>query len=522
MDVDDKELNFGEKLLLTDIGDLAEMCKSKCGTKYLSTLLYMTLRHFDIKWEQVDGYLKKIGFMTAETSHKWAVVFIKGDYEEFSSDSRGGKHTDSFYDMFPEIEADARSFVVQACSQKSGDFKAMDLAQFIDTKYYEVTGIKKQSDDDLIRSERSCHVDLRRWGAKFDANSQRPYVEGHERDDVVKHRHEFINHFLAHKDFYYTISDGETPMWILPTQNPHRILIFHDESTFRSGEVSPKRWFFQEHTPFFSKGRGRSHMVSDFLVQHPSGPFFGLSENEWEQAVRKYQSLSVDGDVNYLDRTATASINIGTDAYFDNDTILGQFERLFQMLEFKQEYKDNQIEIIVDNARTHTAKSYSLQDFGKNVGIRCPVEQIEYIDENGATKVVDCYFKGGENKDKSKRLVELCKDLGVQLPAKIKLDEICEILSAHRAFRNATKLEMLGAKYKINIIYCPKYHCELNAIEGLWCNQKAFVRSRTDQSFEKMIKLISDSRIHFVERKIALKLFRRFWRSIEAYFQGQT
>ncbi|CAF4730061.1 unnamed protein product, partial [Rotaria sp. Silwood2] len=256
--------------------------------------------------------------MTAQTSHKWAVVFIKGDYEEFSSDSRGGKHTDSFYDTFHEIEADARSFVVQACSRKSGDFKAMDLAQFIDIKYYEVIGIKKQSGDDLIRSERSCRVDLRRWGAKFDANSQRPYFEGHERDDVVKHRREFINHFLTRKDFYYTITDGETPMWNVPIQNPHRILIFHDESTFRSGEVSPKRWFFQENTPFFSKGRGRSHMVSDFLVQHPSGPFFELSENEWQQSVRKYQSLSVAGDVNYLDRTATASINIGTDAYFDN------------------------------------------------------------------------------------------------------------------------------------------------------------------------------------------------------------
>ena len=81
---------------------------------------------------------------------------------------------------------------------------------------------------------------------------------------------------------------------------------------------------------------------------------------------------------------------------------------------------------------------------------------------------------------------------------------------------------MLGIKYKIKIIYCPKYHCELNAIEGLWCNQKAFVRSRTDQSFAKMINLIADSRRHFVERKIALKLFRRFWRSIGAYFEGQT
>ena len=118
MDIGDHpELSFNEKILLTDIGDLAEMCKSKCGTKYLSTLLYMSLRYFNIKWEDVDEYLKSIGFMTAQTSHKWATVFIKGDYEEFSNDLRGGKQTDSFYDTFPEIEVDAKTFVVQACSQ---------------------------------------------------------------------------------------------------------------------------------------------------------------------------------------------------------------------------------------------------------------------------------------------------------------------------------------------------------------------------------------------------------------------
>lgn len=185
----------------------------------------MSLRFFNVKWEDIDEYLKSIGFMTAKTSHKWATVFIKGDYEEFSNDLRGGKQTDSFYDTFPDIEADAKAFVIQACSQKSGEFKALDLAQFIDETYYELIGIKKQSGDDLKRSERSCRLDLRRWGAKFEANSQRPYFEGHERDDVVKHRNEFINYFLAHKDFYYTITDGERPMWNIPTQNPHRILI---------------------------------------------------------------------------------------------------------------------------------------------------------------------------------------------------------------------------------------------------------------------------------------------------------
>ncbi|CAF1122713.1 unnamed protein product [Didymodactylos carnosus] len=194
--------------------------------------------------------------------------------------------------------------------------------------------------------------------------------------------------------------------------------------TNRSGEVSPKRRFFTESTLFFSKERGRNHIVSDFLVQHPSGPLFKLSEDEWKQAVAKYKSLSDDGDVNHLRRTATASINIRTDAYFDNDMISSQSERLFQMLEFKQEYKNNQIEIIVDNARTHTTKAYSLQDFGKNIGTRCPVKQIEYIDENGSIKVIDCYFQRGENKDKTKGLVELCKDLGVQLPDKAKLKHL--------------------------------------------------------------------------------------------------
>lgn len=180
-------------------------------------------------------------------------------------------------------------------------------------------------------------------------------------------------------------------------------------------------------------------MVSDFLVQHPSGPFFELSKDEWKKATAKYKSLCADSDVNYVSRTATASINIGTDAYFDNDTILEQFERLFQMLEFKQDYKGDQIEIIVDNARTHTKKAYSLQEFGKNIDTRCPVEKIEYIDERGVTKVIDCYFKKGENKDKSKGLVEICKELGVQLPAKIKLDEIREILSKHLAFQNVSE-----------------------------------------------------------------------------------
>ncbi len=65
------------------------------------------------------------------------------NFEKFTDDLRGRKRTDSFYDTFPDIEADARTFVVQACSRKSAEFKIMDLAHFIDAKYYELTGFNK-------------------------------------------------------------------------------------------------------------------------------------------------------------------------------------------------------------------------------------------------------------------------------------------------------------------------------------------------------------------------------------------
>ena len=50
--------------------------------------------------------------------------------------------------------------------------------------------------------------------------------------------------------------------------------------------------FFGDDAPFHSKGRGRSNMVSDFLVQHLSGPFFSLSPAEYQKALVQYPQLA--------------------------------------------------------------------------------------------------------------------------------------------------------------------------------------------------------------------------------------
>ena len=105
----------------------------------------------------------KIGAVRCATVNKWAEVFIDGDFDMFPKDQRGGKRGDSFYDVFPEIEIDAKLFVANACSKKSANFTSIDLARHTNILYCKLTNTTKYQNE-LVRSERMCRIALRRWG----------------------------------------------------------------------------------------------------------------------------------------------------------------------------------------------------------------------------------------------------------------------------------------------------------------------------------------------------------------------
>jgi hypothetical protein len=208
-----------ETIELSDIADLFEMCKNECPLRHLSVLICMILKHFKVNTLNREEFMKSVGCLTSKTAEKWLKTFIHGDYNDFQTDNRGGKKTDSFYDQFPEIEIDAKAYVAKACAQKSASFAIADLSKFVDDKFYETTGQLK-TDEKLVRSESMCRLDVRRWGFRFGSNNQRPYFEGHERPDVLAHRKEFIDHFLTNEENYYSLSDGDNPKWIAPKAKP--------------------------------------------------------------------------------------------------------------------------------------------------------------------------------------------------------------------------------------------------------------------------------------------------------------
>ncbi|CAF1221864.1 unnamed protein product [Rotaria sordida] len=216
---------------------------------------------------------------------------------------------------------------------------------------------------------------------------------------------------MEHKDHFYTITEEGDPKWVKPDIHPI-ILICHDESTYKSGEICAKRWIVEDNAPFYNKGRGRRIMASDFLVMHSSAPFFSLNCNEFKEALEKYPDLNNDTDIIYEERTASATLNIGGNSYFNNETILKQFERLFQLLRFKEDYKDHDFVCLVDNARTHTAAEYTVDQFAMKPGGRCPVSTIEYVDNQNVRRIINCYDHDGE----SKGLLKLANELNLHIP----------------------------------------------------------------------------------------------------------
>ncbi|CAF5019391.1 unnamed protein product, partial [Rotaria socialis] len=130
---------------------------------------------------------------------------------------------DSFWDCYPDLELEAKQFVYQECSKTEAAFTVETLARFIDQHFYELNNLKK-IDQQLVRSVESCRLDLRRFSVKFTANSSRPYFLGHEREDVVKHRQEFVKYFIEREQHFYTITNDAVPQWRIPTTVPTILL----------------------------------------------------------------------------------------------------------------------------------------------------------------------------------------------------------------------------------------------------------------------------------------------------------
>jgi hypothetical protein len=58
---DEEPENFKDRITKDNMSDLFELCKAKCPVKYLSTIVYLSLRSFGVSWANCDAFLRNMG-----------------------------------------------------------------------------------------------------------------------------------------------------------------------------------------------------------------------------------------------------------------------------------------------------------------------------------------------------------------------------------------------------------------------------------------------------------------------------
>jgi hypothetical protein len=126
------------------IVDLGEKKK-----RVFSCIIYLIMRRDNASFDKCKDVLKQLDLCTAYTCHEWVLKVIEND-DAFVllRDRRSEKECSNFYETFPELEIEAKAFVMSAGERPNCSFTVLEFAQFIDDRFRElyVESIDEASD----------------------------------------------------------------------------------------------------------------------------------------------------------------------------------------------------------------------------------------------------------------------------------------------------------------------------------------------------------------------------------------
>ena len=213
----------------------------------------------------------------SESLVTWERMYLRG---EGIPEGRRGCHT-KLSSLFNDEEV--QLFVKDFVSSKKEEITASLLAQAV-TEFVgsQEMGANVQSSlefaeagtDDGEQRPRSLKARAaRNWlksmGYTWRQAQKGVYIDGHEREDVVKYRQDVflpalqeVRARLAKWDSDGNVVKGEAP----PEGGRWVVIVTHDESTFHVNDGRRQMWLRDDENPLRPKGNGRGIMISEFLI----------------------------------------------------------------------------------------------------------------------------------------------------------------------------------------------------------------------------------------------------------------
>jgi hypothetical protein len=333
-----------------------------------------------------------------------------------------------------------------------------------------------------------------RWA--YDPKGQ--YVDGHEREDVVAYRQNvFLPRWANIKAWTRDWSNGQ------PDPLPHErkvVVWFHDESTFYANDRRVACWVHKDEAAKpYAKGEGASQMVADLV----SADYGWLRSPDGEEEARVLFKAGKNRE-----------------GYFTSDDILKQAEKAIDILQ--KHYPDDDHVLVYDNATTHLKRADGALSARKMPKSTSKPEanwmvKVNALDANGkpiyapdgkilkttvpmhGAKFADgtpqsLYFLAGHEKaGLFKGMAVILQERGLTEESKLKAqcnkswdacpDKGRSNCCCRRTLYNQpdfvdieSLLEVYGKSRDVQIIFLPKFHCELNFIEQCWGFAKRIYR----------------------------------------------
>ena len=323
------------------------------------------------------------------------------------------------------------------------------------------------------------------------------YVDGHERKDVVDYRQKtFLPRWMSIEEQTRKWKDDRLEENIQDRpQNRRTVVWFHDESTFYANDRRKLRWVHRNETAVpRPKGEGASLMVADFVS----------ADYGWLRSPDKIEEARV-----------FFKAGKNHEGYFTNEDILNQTTKAMDIL--NKFYPNEEHMFVFDNATTHTARSdtaLSARNMPKGTkavgefwGAIVPVldsdgNQVYQRDENGKLtrkpqkmKVrMDGTFNDGLPQSLYfpddhpispgcfKGMAVLLQERGLVKESKLRyecpgfkckpgMSDCCcrRALYSQPDFVAVESLLETHARVRgFDVLFLPKFHCELNFIEQCW------------------------------------------------------
>ena len=103
----------------------------------LSVLFGLILKHFKITNASIESFLKECDLLSLKSTSFWIKEYSEGNFSGLDLDGRRYGRDDFFYDIYPDIEFQAKNWSIIQSSDKSSKFSPLELALYI-TNLYEL------------------------------------------------------------------------------------------------------------------------------------------------------------------------------------------------------------------------------------------------------------------------------------------------------------------------------------------------------------------------------------------------